>query len=69
MYQTVEAVIEKNGAVRILESVNLSASRRVILTILDEEPEDRNECYLLSEASLGVDWNWPEEDEAWASLQ
>lgn len=69
MYQTVEAIIERGGAVRLLEAVNVNSSRRAILTILDEEPEIENENYLLSEASLAVDWNRPEEDAAWAHLQ
>lgn len=29
---------------------------------------DNNEAYLISESSLAVDWNRPEEDEAWAYL-
>ena len=35
----------------------------------DEEAEIKNECYLLSEKALSVDWNRPEEDAAWAHLQ
>ena len=35
----------------------------------DEEAEVENECYLLSEVSLAVDWNRPEENAAWAHLQ
>lgn len=38
--QTVEAVIESTGAVRLLGKVKLSKSRRALVTILDEEPID-----------------------------
>lgn len=36
--QTVEAVIESTGAVRLLAEVKLSKSRRALVTILGEEP-------------------------------
>ena len=36
----------------------------------DEEPSPSvNETALLSEAALAEDWNRPEEDTAWSSLQ
>ena len=38
MLQTVEAVIDEKGVLRILESVELPKMRRVIVTILNEEP-------------------------------
>ncbi|MCC7308135.1 MAG: hypothetical protein IT173_11255 [Acidobacteria bacterium] len=41
--QTVEAVIESTGAVRLLGEVKLSKSRRALVTILDEEPIDAPE--------------------------
>jgi len=67
---TLEAEIDQNGAVRLLEAVTLPACRRALVTILDEAPAPHlNECVLLSEASLAVDWNNPEEDAAWAYLQ
>lgn len=37
--QTVEAIIDKAGTVRLLSEVELPASRRALLTILDEEPK------------------------------
>jgi hypothetical protein len=68
--KTVEAVISPNGDVRLLESVPLAASRRALVTILDEEPAAfPNETALLSEAALATDWNRPEEDAAWSHLQ
>ena len=44
MLQTIEAVIDEKGMLRILEPVELPKMRRVIITILNEEPtkEDFN---------------------------
>lgn len=66
--KTVEAVIEPNGEVRLLESVRLSSPRRALVTILEEAPA-ANDSALLSEKSLAEDWNRPEEDAAWEHLQ
>jgi hypothetical protein len=38
--QTIEAVIEKDGKVRLLEDVRLPQARRALLTILDDEPKE-----------------------------
>lgn len=70
MLRTVEAIIDENGVVRLLEEVHLPATRRALLTILEDEPAERiDETALLSEAALAEDWNRPEEDEAWSHLQ
>ena len=70
MSRTVEAVIDEEGRVRLLEAVELPAARRALVTILDEEPVSaRAETALLSEASLAQDWLRPEEDAAWSHLQ
>jgi len=70
MIRTVEAVIDENGSVRLLEPVQLPASRRALVTILEERPAPGAvESALLSEAALAEDWNRPEEDEAWSHLQ
>jgi len=70
MIKTVEAVIDPNGAVRLLEPVPLASSRRALVTILDEEPSAcANETAFLSEAALAADWNRPEEDAAWSCLR
>ena len=37
--QTIEAVIDKNGKVQLLENVRLPQARRALLTILDDEPK------------------------------
>ena len=71
MIQTVEAVIDENGRVKLLEDVRLPEARRALVTILEEEATlgGISETTLLSEQSLAEDWNRPEEDEAWSHLQ
>lgn len=70
MIQTVEAVIDENGKVHLLESVSLTEARRALVTILEEEPATEiSETALLSAPALAEDWNRPEEDEAWSHLQ
>lgn len=70
MIQTVEAVIDTQGKVQLLQSVNLPENRRALVTILEEEPTAKvSETALLSEAALTEDWDRPEEDEAWSYLQ
>ncbi len=70
MIQTIEAVIDERGTVRLLHSVDLPAPRRALVTILEEEPlEHRHETALLSEAAVAEDWIRPEEDAAWSHLQ
>ncbi len=39
MMQTLEAVIDENGRVQLLENVRLPQARRALLTILDDEPK------------------------------
>ena len=70
MIQTVEAIIDETGNVRLTEPLRLPSVRRALVTILNES--DRlpvSETALLSEAALAVDWDRPEEDAAWAYLQ
>ena len=70
MIRTVEAVINEQGQVSLLEPVHLSAMRRALVTILEEKPVIRvPETALLSEPALAKDWNRPEEDAAWSHLQ
>ena len=69
MLQSVKGIIDKNGKLRVLEDVKLPKSRRVIITILDEEPmEEEYNLALVSEVALARDWDRPEEDEAWSHL-
>ena len=69
MIQTIEALIDKNGSVSLLEEVHLPSARRALVTILEQPATDKTETALLSEAVLAADWNRPEEDEAWSHLQ
>lgn len=69
MIQTLEAVIDEDGNVQLLETVHLPEARRALVTILADEPAGVSETALLSEQSLAEDWNRPEEDEAWSHLQ
>jgi hypothetical protein len=70
MIQTVEAIIEPSGKVQLLEDVQLTESRRALVTILEDEPASTMPVTaLLSEQALAEDWNRPEEDEAWSYLQ
>jgi hypothetical protein len=69
MIRTIEAIIDEQGNVRLLEPVHLPSARRALLTILDDRPVARApESTLLSEPALAEDWNRPEEDEAWSHL-
>lgn len=68
MIKTVEAVIDEQGNVKLLERVRPAGARRALVTILEESPSDA-ESALLSEAALAEDWNRPDEDEAWSHLQ
>lgn len=70
MIQSIEAIIDPEGNVYLLESVKLSSSKKAIVTILEENPIIcTSETALLSEATLAKDWLRPEEDEAWSHLQ
>ena len=66
--RTVEAVIEPNGEVRLIEAIRLPSPRRALVTIMEEAPSV-HDAALLSEAALAEDWNRAEEDAAWAHLQ
>jgi hypothetical protein len=70
MLRTVEAVIDIQGQVHLLEPISLTGARRALVTILEEAPDTSiHETALLSEAALAQDWNRPEEDAAWSHLQ
>ena len=38
MSQTLEAVIDEHGAVRLLKPIQLAGTRRALVTILDDQP-------------------------------
>lgn len=75
MKQSIEAVINEQGQVRLLEAIKLPGPRRALVTVLEEAPHlsveeaAARETAILSEAALAKDWNRPEEDAAWAYLQ
>jgi len=63
-------MVDERGGVHLLEPLTLSRSQRALFTILDEDPApDANETARLSQAALALDWNRPEEEEAWAHVQ
>lgn len=68
MQQTIEATIDEQGNVRLLEPIQLSEPRRAVVTILTDE-QGFPETALLSEAALAEDWERPEEDTVWSYLQ
>lgn len=68
MIKTIEAVIDEQGNIHLLEPVKLGANRRAFVVILDELDASAHETELLSEDAL-KDWNRPEEDAAWSHLQ
>jgi hypothetical protein len=70
MIQALEAMIDKQGTIHLLQPIHVQNNQRVLVTILDERPVmPVAETALLSEAALAKDWNRPEEDEAWSHLQ
>ncbi len=70
MIRTIEAIIDEQGRIRLLEDVTLPGARRALVTIFEDAPIlGVSETALLSEQALAEDWNRPEEDEAWSHLQ
>lgn len=68
MIQTVEAVVEPDGQVRLLGAVSVPGPRRALVTVLEEPAAVPGEAALLAEPAL-ADWDRPEEDAAWSHLQ
>lgn len=70
MLRTIEAIIDEQGNIRLLEPVHFATVQRVLVTILEDEPVTlAHETALLSERALAEDWMRPEEDAAWSHLQ
>jgi hypothetical protein len=67
MIRTLEAVVDPDGNVRLLEDVHLAGPRCALVRILDDAPQSE-ETALPSERAL-ADWSRPEEDAAWSHLQ
>jgi len=68
MIKAVEAVVDDQGRVRLLQPVHLESGRRAVVVILDGPGDVADETALISEAAL-TDWARPEEDAAWSHLQ
>ncbi|MEI8140553.1 MAG: hypothetical protein WCI03_11890 [bacterium] len=67
MLMAVEATIETNGTVYLMEPIHLAHTCRAIVTIMDES--EIPETTLLSQNALAQDWERPEEEAAWSHLQ
>lgn len=70
MLRTLEATIDKNGKVTLVEAVALRSKQRALVTILDNSVsmnEEQDEMARFAESSL-QDWNSKEEDRAWQHL-
>ena len=68
MFITVEATIDEQGNVKLLEPIQLSKPERAFVIIFNEE-HTISETALLSEAALAEHWLRSEEDAAWEHLQ
>ena len=70
MPTTIEATIDRRGNVLLRTPIRFPTPRRAFVVILEEEPTTPiPETALLSELSLAIDWNRPEEEDAWSHLQ
>jgi hypothetical protein len=67
MIKTVEAVVDGEGKVTLLQPVGLESSRRARVVMLDAPGAIGSETAPLSEAAL-ADGSRPEEDVAWSHL-
>ncbi len=52
MIQTLEAEIDTNGNVRLLQPVRLAKKRRALLTVLEEEPKQLHSAASLTNREL-----------------
>ena len=67
MLQTIEAIIDQHGNVKLAEPVMLSGMKRALVTILEDEGS-ANEAAILAESALADGWSGAAEDEAWKHL-
>jgi len=77
MLKTVEAILEDDGRLRLLEAIDPPKGARIFAVIVEAEGPVVNEHQKdtqrfsigsLSESVLARDWLRPEEDEAWKHL-
>lgn len=66
--RTIEAVINEEGQIQLLETIERGKRRRAIVVVLDDPGVVSEETAVLAEKAL-QDWNRPEEDSAWSHLQ
>ena len=66
MIQTVEAVVDTEGRIRLLGAVHVSSPRRALVMVFEEPALVPRESALLAEAALNADWSRPEEEAAWS---
>ena len=69
MEKLYEAIVESDGRIRLNTSVHLEKGLRVLVAIPQADLDTAVSGIALSEPTLAVDWNKPEEDDAWAHLQ
>jgi len=67
--QTVEAIIDEQGHVHLLEPAQIHGVHRALVIILDDAPAELDEGIQLAERALLANWVNPEEDQAWEHLQ
>ncbi len=60
MSQTIEAIIDENGNVVLLESIRLTAARRALVTILEDAPRSEG----AAEDNLEIAYRRMAQDEA-----
>lgn len=70
MIRTIEATVDEKGGIHLLVPITLPRSKRAFVMILDEAPPPEvHKTARMSEQALAVDWNRPEEEAAWSTLQ
>jgi hypothetical protein len=63
MIETVEAVIDERGVVRLLQPVRVPVARRALVTILEEKPTlNVTEAALLRDSAPAEVWIVPRDD-------
>ncbi|MEB3260562.1 MAG: hypothetical protein VKP63_08050 [Cyanobacteriota bacterium] len=63
-----EAVVESDGRIRLNTPLHLERGLRILAAIPQIDLDTAVGEITLNEPALSVDWNKPEEDDAWAHL-
>jgi hypothetical protein len=69
MEKLYEAVVESDGRIRLNNPLHLEKGLRVLVAIPQTDLDTAVSGIALNEPALSIDWNKPEEDDAWAHLQ